>query len=474
MLNCYLLGVMNMINKIKNYFKTNTLTFVCINIYLLLLLVLPKNVNLLFNFIPIRLAAVFLLFAAFLFEIVTHRIQIRKFNLKIFAIIYFVFLLSTIPSILVSKHIVTSIYTLIKFISYFMLIVVMVTYPFEKKEFKFLIKNLVFSTIVVTLLGLAQYIFEFDLNLNGLDKYPDIRGRIPSTFFNPIYLGVYINIVFIYLLTFLKEKLLNRKLAYVLLLGLYTILVLTFTRSAILVFCGILFLTLIFNYKLILNKFTASLLVLCVAITLLIPGAKNVNFNSFENGFNMIFKSDFMSSVTFGLFDGIDTGSDKIETFEDASLEHRKQFAIIAKRIAKDNPLTGVGFGTYIDYMDSEDFTEAYPDYTYSHTHPHSGFVLLAAETGYISTALFILSIAVLALYLLKEFIIRFKNKGLDYKLSLCILCVSAGFVITCIIAENLFYDTQIFPIYIFVIMLTYNFICAHKIDTPDAYNESK
>jgi O-antigen ligase len=339
--------------------------------------------------------------------------------------------------------------------------VVFVKYPFEKKEYKFLIKTLVFSAILITILGLAQYIFEFDLNLNGLDKYPDIRGRIPSTFFNPIYLGVYINIVFIYLLTFMREKLLNRKVVYVLLIGLYTILVLTFTRSAILVFCGILFLTLIFNYKLILNKLTTSLLILCVAITLLIPGAKNVNLNSFENGFNMIFKSDFMSAVTFGLFDGVNSGSEQLETFEDASLEHRKQFALIAKKIAKDNPLTGVGFGTYMDYMDSEQFAETYPDYTYPHTHPHSGFVLLAAETGYISTVLFVLSIAILALYLLKEFIIRLKTRDLEYKLSLCILCVSAGFVITCIIAENLFYDTQIFPTYLFVIMLTYNFICS-------------
>lgn len=463
-----------MINKIKTYFKTNTLTFICLNAYVLLLLLLPKNVSLLFNFIPIRLAAVFLLFAVFLFEAITHKFEVRKFNLKIFSIVYFAFLLSTIPSILVSKHIVTSAYTFMKFVSYFLLIVVLVMYPFEKKDYKFLIKNFVFTAVLVTLLGLAQYIFEFDLNLNGLDKYPDIKGRIPSTFFNPIYLGVYINIIFIYLLTFMKEKLLNRKWIYVLLLGLYTILVLTFTRSAILVFCGILFLTLIFNYKLILNKITISLLVLCVAITLLIPGAKNVNLNSFENGFNMIFKSDFMSSVTFGLFDGLNSGSDQIETFEDASLEHRKQFSIIARKIAKDNPLTGVGFGTYIDYMDSEQFTETYPDYIYPHTHPHSGFVLLAAETGYISTVLFVLSIAVLALYLFKEFIIRFKTRDFEYKLALCMLTTSAGFVITCIIAENLFYDTQIFPIYLFVVMLTYNFICAHNLNTPITYNESK
>lgn len=449
--------------KITETLKKHNLTFIMLNIYLFLIIVLPKEINTIMGFIPIRTLLIFILFAVFLYDIFIKKTKMRKINLKWFSLLYLLFLISTIPSILISKSITTSIYTLIKFISYYMLIFVIIKTPFTKDEFKILFKNLFISTMIVTIYGLLQYIFEFGLNLNGTDKYKEIRGRIPSTFFNPIYFGVFINIVFILFLTLFKKNIIKKPLVYTLLILLYTALVLTFTRSAILVFSGILFLTLIFNYKIIINKLTLILLVIITIITLLIPGAKEVNLNSFQNGFDMLFNNNFLSSITLGGGKKNNHNINKDPVIDDASIEHRKQFALIAKKIANNNPYTGVGFGSYLQYMDSNDFIKTYPDYKYTHTHPHSGFILLAAETGYISTIIFILCIATLAIYFIKEFIFYFKEKNINYELSLCNLTISIGFLITCVIAENLFYDTQIFPIYIIIVMLIYNFIKKEK-----------
>lgn len=443
--------------KVLNFIKKKDLTFIFLNIYIFLMIVLPKDFNSLLGVIPIRTCLTYMLFGIFMLEKYVKKINFKKTDIKLFTIFYILFLLSTIPSIIVSKNIITSIYTLIKFISYYLLIFVLIKYPFKKDNFKTIIKNIIIASSLVTIYGIIQYIFEFDLNLNGVEKYPGIKGRIPSTFFNPIYYGVFVNIIFIYIITFIKNNLFNKKLLYILSILLYSALVLTFTRSAILVFFGILFLTFLFNYKLILNKITISLLVIFIALTLLIPGAKYVSLNSFANGFDMLFGSNFMTNLLFK------NDSDKTAVKEDASIEHRKEFSIIATRIANNNPLTGVGFGTYINYMDSKDFSKKYSDYKLSHTHPHAGFILLLAETGYIATLLFIFSYSILIYQFIKDFINRFKRKDFDYCISVNLITCLIGFIITCIMAENLFYDTQIFSIFLFVIILTFNYLNKEK-----------
>ena len=129
--------------KIIETLKKYNLTFIMLNIYLFLIIVLPKEVNTIMGFIPIRTLLIFILFAGFLYDVFIKKIKLRKINLKWFSLFYLLFLFSTIPSILVSKSIVTSIYTLIKFISYYMLIFIIIKTPLTKEEFKILFKNLI-------------------------------------------------------------------------------------------------------------------------------------------------------------------------------------------------------------------------------------------------------------------------------------------------------------------------------------------
>lgn len=145
--------------------------------------------------------------------------------------------------------------------------------------------------------------------------------------------------------------------------------------------------------------------------------------------------------------------------FIDYSALHRKEFSIIANQIASDHLYTGVGFGTYIDYMNSSMFTEKYPDYIYPKTHPHSAMVLLYAETGIISVSIMIL---ILFYFLLKGcmyFIRFFRDENPETLMSRYLPGLLIGFVMVNLFAENAIYDTQVFPYFLLIIALGFSYL---------------
>lgn len=141
------------------------------------------------------------------------------------------------------------------------------------------------------------------------------------------------------------------------------------------------------------------------------------------------------------------------------SLLHREQFADIAKRIGDDHIFTGVGLGTYIDYMNSEDFDTLYPDYIGSKTHPHSTVVLLYAECGIISVFPFFMFLVFIPVFLFIKLLKNIKYRNNDnFIVYLCSFVISIGFIFINIIAENAIYDTQIFPLFIIIVFTLYSF----------------
>lgn len=451
---------------IKNKLKNSSYTFLGMNVYLILLITIPKNFSTIFNIIPIRPMLSILLFCIFLYDLYRKKIELNKINIKPFTYLYITFLISTIPSIVISKSLIVSLYTIVKFITFYLILIIFIKTKLTKENYKTLLHTALFTTLLVIIYGILQYIFEFNLNLNGTEKYNGIRGRIPSTFFNPIYFGSFLNIVFLPILFFTKEKTINNKLGVFLLTLLFIALTLTFTRSAILIFCGILFLSAIFLRKLTFSKITIFVVAICIVISLIIPGAKQVTINSFANGIKLIINDDFRSSFLLDFFDNKDDNDDNdkgdnddiIDVEEDASIISRKEFTKIANKISKDHPFTGVGLGAYIEYMNSEDFDINYSDYKFSKTNPHGGFVLLAAETGYISITLFIISQLSLMYIFIKKWFISIKEKSrLNYSLVTISIITFVGFMITCMISENLFYDTQIYSLLIIFISLMLN-----------------
>lgn len=418
---------------LKNYSKT----FIAMNIYIILLIIMPKGLGTIFNIIPTRTILTFILFGIFLLDYKQRNIQMTDLKIKRLSIFYALFILSCLISLSATKNTVVSIYTIIKFISFYLVLIVFAKTKLTNKEYQMIIKNTFICSVIVCIYGIIQYIFEIDLNYNGVEKYKNIKGRIPSTFFNPIYFGAFINLIFLPTISFFKEKAINKFAFFIGLLLMATALLLTFTRSALLIFIfgGIVALVVLIKKVKIPLKSILLFVICLLVITVSIPGAKE------------------MIQYTFSENSSLNSGDSN-----DASIEHRQEFNKIAIRIFSNNKLTGVGFGSYMDYMESNDFDESYPDYELSKTHPHTTVALMLAETGIISTILFGIFILEFAWIFTKKWISDIKNKDADSSKIFISLIVAGGFLLSSIIAENFLYDTQLFPLFIIIIFCLYNY----------------
>lgn len=439
----------SIINKIKN----SSLSFISLNIYLILLFFLPKTISSI-GPIPIRLVATFLICLIFMYDIYMKKVEVKRDQNNIITFIFLLFILVTIPSLFVSKALITSIYTILKFVFVYLMFYLLSKIKFSKEEYRILIINLIVSLFILCIYGILEYIFEINLFTAGVEFYKGSKGRITTTFFNTIYYGIFINLTFP-IIFYLMCKYRKNKLSWILTLLcslLYINLLLTFTRSAIIIFSLVLILLIILLYKIAMNKKTLSLIVTIIAVTILIPGGKPFISKSFDDVL-------IMTSNVQNILGLLPTNTeDKESDFVDPSLQHREEFAKIAKRIANDNKFTGVGFGAYIDYMGSEDFEKKYPDYKLSHTHPHSTFVLLNAECGIIALIIFTIFIMLLFINGFNVFLNNFKKKNTQYELSIILLALICGFVLVSVMAENSFYDSQIFPVF----LIFYSLITGH------------
>lgn len=445
----------NIMNKMKKY----SLSFITLNIYLVLLFFLPKSISSI-GPIPIRLAATVLISLIFIYDIYKKKVEVKRSQNNIITFVFLLFIVSTIPSLFVSKALITSIYTILKFVFIYLMFYLISKIKFSKEEYKILIINLIISLSILCIYGIMEYVFEINLFTAGVEFYKGARGRITTTFFNTIYYGIFINLAFpisFYLMCKFRKNKFSWLLALLCCL-LYINLLLTFTRSAIIIFTLILILSIVLLYKIAFNKKTLSVVVVIVAFTLLLPGGKPFITKSFDD---VLIMTSNVQNILGLLPSGEikEPSEDKESEFVDPSLQHREEFAKIAKKISDDNKFTGVGFGAYIDYMDSEDFAKTYSDYNLPHTHPHSTFVLLYAECGITALIIFTIFIAILFINGFSIFLNNFKKKNTQYELSIISLALVCGFLLVNIMAENAFYDSQIFPLFLIFYSLIIGYI---------------
>ena len=501
--------------KFFDYVKSFNISFIFLNIYIIILVFLPKNMSELFH-IPIRLGMTTLLLFLYFLDYKNKKIVIKKNKFNIFDIIPLLFLITTIPSIFVSRNVVVSIYSFIKILTFIILFYLLMIIKFTKKEYKFLLYTLIFTISIISLIGLIQYIFEINLFVknSGVYYYPGAKGRVETTFSNAIYFSIFINMIFaLVYYVLLKSK--NKVISFLLIFlccVLYADLVFTFTRSAIVIFFVILFICLITSFKQIINYKTLIVIFSILLISVFTPGApelikktftdtinitKVINkFLPFENnnsgsknnpcedcnsnvdGNNSDSTNDFDDELNNSENNSENThdenGSensnsesdpcddcndeknsyvdyDENSKFVDYSLQHRESFAKIAKAIATDNKFTGVGLGAYIDYMNSDEFDIKYNYYTLSKTHPHSALILTYAETGIFGLISFCLFLIYLLLKSFNIMIYSFRKKENLFEISSIAFAICSGFVIINVMSENAFYDTQV--TYLFVIL---------------------
>lgn len=443
----------------KSILKTKSLTFIYMNMLIFLLILTPKSFTLLFDIIPIRLFYISVLIGFFLIEVfITKTLKLNNLKAKNFVIIYSLFLISTIPSLFLTKNILLSIYALVKFVMFGMVLFIFAKIKLEKRDYKTIAISFVIAAIIVMIGGIIQYVFSINLNYLGIEKYLGMKGRIYFTFFNPIYYGIFINCIFAYILYLFKQRIIKTKIMIPFITLLYLALVLTFTRSALLVFWGIIAICLILNPKFILNKIYISILLLCIIFNLTIPGAKYVATSAVEYGIQLAGSEQFREYFSINFGSKANPNFEEIQ-LNDSSLESRKNFIGLAKIIARDHPLTGVGFGAYTDYLFSSEFAEKYSKYNEYRVHPHSGFILMVAEVGYLSSLLFIITLSIIFYKLLSFTYTAYKSKSNIYQLCIVSIATFMGFIVTSYIAESSFYDTQVFPIFLSIIGLTINYL---------------
>ncbi len=472
-----------MIKSIKDL-KNCSSECIIICAYFLLIVFIPKNISTIFNVIPIRLFLSFTFILVMFFKIKKKLFINTIVKNRVLLIVYCLFAISTIPSLLVSKSLVISCYTLLKFIIIPLLIIICLTVKPNDNDKKLLFTVLTIGTILLVILSYLQYIFGIELFKEGIEKYPGAKGRVSITFFNTIYYGIFLNLISpIYILKYIKSK--EKEIStcfFVILIIIYISLLLTFTRSAFLIFWSLTFILILF----LINKRNiikiCAMLLSMLALTFIIPGAKYMAYTSINNGFQMIFKVDLIkdkknndNNNNSSNFDAKhENNSSNIENNSndnkndnrndnkyggDLSLIHREQFGDIAKRIGKDHPFTGVGFGAYMNYMDSDDFSTLYSSYNGSKTHPHSAIILLYAECGIISVIFFFMFLFIIPISLFIKLFktLKFKDSN-NYIIYLCTFAISIGFIVVNIISENAIYDAQIFPLFVIILFITYNF----------------
>lgn len=439
-------------------FKKYSLTFWMINLYILVLILMPKSLNTVFVF-PINMAVMILLTIIFIYEYYKKKITLNNNFTKGFIIFYGLFLLATIPSFLVTTNLFITCYTFVKFALFGILFFIISKINFTKEEYQIFIKTFITSIVIVILIATIRYVFRIDLTMVGVNKYPGSLGRTNATFFNTIYYGLFVNVVFAFILYF-YQKSTGRKsiLLGLILIGLFVSMLLTFTRSSYLIFFGTIVILFIFNFKRMFNKKTIVLLLILLCLNITIPGAKNLLLVSMRDGIKLISsKSLLFDYIPIVENEKVDLEDDKGE-FDDYSLAHRKIFAKVAKKIYVNNKMTGVGFGAYQDFMNNSKFDVLFPDYMQSKTLPHSSFILLLTETGILSFILFIMAILIWLFNISFLMFKSFKKNKAVYALIVNLIAIYAGLFATSLISENVFYDSQMFSIFIIVVSLTTNY----------------
>lgn len=456
-----------MLKKIKD-----NLIYYYLILVMILFVLLPKEIGVVFGFIHIRLLLIFGIFIVYIYDYLTKSKKLKKFNKVLFVFcIIFILLLSLGIFNVINK--IMFIYTLLKLSSFLGLIFVLQSYKFDKKEKDNFLKCFVLVSLIISFVGILQYIFDINIIRNGINKYPGSKGRIGGTFHNVIYFGIFLLCSINILLYKLGKKLDNKNkfLCFFILITNSIALFFTYTRTVALllicIVCGYLFFALINkNKKKILKYF--GILLSIVFLIFAVPGAKYLYSSTF---FNLIPSSlvnevvELLENITSERIDlsiynevkkpikpgidgeiidedlieeGITEEKDEEAEVSDYSVATRKEFGHIALNVIKNNSITGIGLGNYEKYVKSNSKTYITDRFGY----PHNSFLHLTAESGVITGFVFAIIIVLLVVTLLiKSFVER--NESV-----ICLFLISISLFVLAFF-ESFIYDTQLCPLII-------------------------
>ena len=308
----------------------------------------------------------------------------------------------------------------------------------SKEAFNKIITLILSAFFITCILGIIQYLTGINLITYSNYLYPGILGRINSTFYIATlydkFILVMMPLIFYNLITG-KNKYLNN----ILLLLSGVTMMLTFSRSGLIIYFSLLalyFIIFIFQKK-ILSLIT---IIVTVIMMILIPGATY----AIQSGIDYVYEiiktpvkyqidlvdlNPFLNKYIYGPFtqkeepkqptvDKEESNkpkpSNKKPSESNQSILTRKLYTQMGKQLVKEHPIFGVGVGNYSYLYQNQNFNDYLKDQsifakrTYF-MYPHNGFVHLAAETGYVGLILLIATII--------SFLYPFKTKNKKWEI---------------------------------------------------------
>jgi len=266
-----------------------------------------------------------------------------------------------------------------------------------------------------------------------------MKGRVYSTFYIATLYDKYISIMAPFVCyEILKIKKGKNKVFFLwILLFLSGIgVALTFSRTGLLLYIAtliILFFSFIF-YK----RFKEILGILFILICMFfLPGVKYSFMSAIDTLYSITGLSQYFDNSSAYGDESVSNGN------VDSSLEYRDYYKSIGKVIINENSIDGIGLGNYsyiYNNQNIENYIENKEIVTHKYMYPHSSYIQLGAETGYVGVILFYLSLASTLLI-----ICLFNHRKKFLLIYVFLLMLAIGYV------EGVIYAKQF--IYIFVII---------------------
>ena len=293
---------------------------------------------------------------------------------------------------------------------------------------------LVSSATIVSMIGIAQYLFG-TLNVSWLDRdyFPDIKGRVTVLFVNSNVLGAYLTIIFpLALCCFVRTCGKKRFLSLVSILSIFLCIIVTWSRGA---WLALIISTLI--YFIIYSKKTVRFL---CAIAFALP-------------FSIIIIPDNIIKRFLSIGD-----------MADSSISYRVYTWKGTLNAIKENIFGGVGYGT-------ETFEEFYPTYSYAGMeaaeHSHSLYLQILFSLGIVGLIVFCVIIFLFVQQSLEN--IKISTNTSD-KMQVCAIFCAIVAALIMGAFDYLWYNYRIFYLFWVVIALS---VAYSRIDVAERRRKS-
>lgn len=337
-----------------------------------------------------------------------NKIKIKKVPLILSLLILIWNIITIITGINIG---IQSIKALVFLVVLLMLINIIINIDIEEKEKDNIIDHFLIAAFISMILGIIQYFTGIRLNTFDVDKYPGILGRINSTFYIATLYDKFLvlsGIVTIYMM--LKNKF-NYKYLFLLFVNSITIM-LTFSRSGILVYIVILLIAMLLSLikKRYLNTIVVLISLICMTI---IPGGKYVIQSSIDFVYTILpVPNNLRINLVPEEPDNNEVQDEPVNGIEeDSSLQFRNYYKEVGKQFIKENPIFGIGYGNYSYLYNNQNASEYLKDTSileeHDYMYPHSSYIQVSAESGIVGTILLYSLMLIILIYALlsKNFI---------------------------------------------------------------------